>query len=50
MILKIVPEYKGLDDFILRLEEEGLWRVEERVEMSQYGPGKVGLRHVLRVA
>lgn len=46
---QIVDEYRGIDTYVFRLAEEGLWRVEERREVEHYGGGNRGLVHLLRV-
>jgi len=47
--IQIVPEYRNIEEYILRLEREGVWTVEEKREVANYMAGKTGLIHVLRV-
>jgi len=45
----LVEEYRGLEEYVKRLEEEGVWRLEERAEVDSYNAaGKLGLRHIFR--
>jgi len=46
---QIVAEYQGIEEYVKRLEEEGVWRIVKRKVIPDYINGKEGLLHICQV-
>merc|ERR1719318_2418773 len=46
---KIVEEYRGIEEYVARLQEEGVWRILKKKVIPDYINGKEGLLHVFQV-
>ena len=49
LFLQIVAEYQGIEEYVKRLEEEGVWRIVKRKVIPDYINGKEGLLHICQV-
>merc|ERR1711892_320270 len=46
---QIVAEYQGIEEYVKRLGEEGVWRIFKRKVIPDYINGKEGLLHICQV-
>ena len=44
-----MAEYQGIEDYVNKLQEEGVWRIIERKVIGDYINGKEGVLHIFQV-
>eukprot|EP00092_Neocalanus_flemingeri_P008693 GFUD01009363.1.p1 GENE.GFUD01009363.1~~GFUD01009363.1.p1 ORF type:complete len:219 (+),score=70.13 GFUD01009363.1:95-751(+) len=46
---KIVEEYRGIEEYVKKLQDEGVWKIIKRKVIEDYINGKQGVIHILQV-